>query len=149
MRGFCSAVEPTWVNAMPSGVRSAAVRTVLGWHGLATAALAGLAGLVAGPHGAWSACLGGLVSLAAGAAFGWSAARSQRTVARFPGAGAGFALMGVLTAWVVKLALVGMLLLAVIAAYRSVVLWSFIGAFAVTTMLFTVVAFVAFTRHDG
>jgi hypothetical protein len=57
--------------------------------------------------------------------------------------------MGVLTAWVVKLVLIGMLLLAVIAAYRSVVLWSFIGAFAVTTMLFTVVSFVAFTRHDG
>jgi ATP synthase protein I len=116
---------------------------------LATAALAALSGLLAGRHGALSAILGGLVSLAAGAAFGWSAARSQRTVARFPGAGAGFALMGVLTAWVVKLVLIGMLLLAVIAAYRSVVLWSFIGAFAVTTMLFTVVSFVAFTRHDG
>jgi ATP synthase protein I len=134
---------------MMPGVRSKAVRTVLGWQLLATAALAVLAGLLAGRHGALSAILGGLVSLTAGAFFGLSAARSQRAVARFPEAGAGFALMGVLTAWVVKLVLIGMLLLAVIAAYRSVVLWSFIGAFAVTTMLFTVVAFVAFTRHDG
>ena len=149
MGGSCSAVEPTWVNAMTSGARSTAVRTVLGWHVLATAALAALSGLLAGRHGALSAILGGLVTLAAGAFFGLSAARSQRTVARFPGAGAGFALMGVLTAWVVKLVLIGMLLLAVIAAYRGVVLWSFIGAFAVTTMLFTVVSFVAFTRDDG
>jgi ATP synthase protein I len=134
---------------MMPGVRSKAVRTVLGWQLLATATLAALSGLLAGRHGALSAILGGLVSLTAGAFFGLSAARSQRAVARFPEAGAGFALMGVLTAWLVKLVLIGMLLLAVIAAYRSVVLWSFIGAFAVTTMLFTVVAFVAFTRHDG
>jgi ATP synthase protein I len=149
MGGSCSAVELTWVNAMRSGAHSRPVRTVLGWHVLATVALATLSGLLAGRHGALSAILGGLVSLTAGAVFGWSAARSQRRVARFPEAGAGFALMGVLTAWVVKLVLIGALLLAAIAAYRGIVLWSFIGTFAVTTLLFTVVTFVAFTRHDG
>lgn len=131
------------------GLRRKAIRTVLGWHVLATAVLAALAGLMAGRHGALSATLGGLVSLTAGGFFGLSAASSQRKVARYPEAGAGLALMGVLMAWVVKLLLIGALLLAVLAAYRGVVLWSFIGAFAVTTMLFTVVAFVAFTRHAG
>ena len=47
------------------------IRTVLRWQVIATAVVAGVAGIVAGGHGAISAALGGLVNVAAGVTYGW------------------------------------------------------------------------------
>ena len=49
------------------------IRTVLRWQVIATAAVAGIAGIVAGGHGAVSAVLGGLVNVAAGVIYALAA----------------------------------------------------------------------------
>ena len=117
------------------GLRSKAIRTVLRWQLVATAALAVIAGLVAGAHGALSAALGGLISFAAGLGFAGatSLARSDN---------AGSAVIGVLRAEAIKIALIVLLLWLVLATYKNIVVIAFFGTFIVATVLFSAAALV-------
>jgi ATP synthase protein I len=121
------------------GLRSKAIRTVLRWQLLATAALALLAWFFAGAHGALSAALGGLVSFAAGVAFAGVASMSRAD-------SAGRAVIGALRAEAIKITLIVLLLWLVMTTYRSVVTVAFFGTFIVATVLFSAAAMV---REDG
>lgn len=117
------------------GLRSKAIRTVLGWQLVATAALAVIAGLVAGAHGALSAALGGLISFAAGLGFAGvaSLARSDS---------AGSVLIGALRAEAIKIVLIVLLLWLVLSTYKNIVVIAFFGTFIVATVLFSAAALV-------
>jgi ATP synthase protein I len=117
------------------GLQSKAIRTVLRWQLLATAALAAIAGLMAGRHGAWSAVLGGLVSFLPGLAFAWIAGLSR-------GGSAGSVVINVLRAEAVKILLIVLLLWLVMANYQQVVVIAFFGTFIVATVLFSAAALV-------
>jgi ATP synthase protein I len=117
------------------GLHSRAIRTVLRWQLLATAALAALAAYLAGPHGALSAALGGLVSFAAGVGFAVVASRGRAD-------DAGSVVVGALRAEGVKIALIVLLLWLVMATYKSVVVLAFFGTFIVATVLFSAAALV-------
>jgi ATP synthase protein I len=117
------------------GLQSKAIRTVLRWQTLATAALAAVGGYVAGAHGALSAALGGLVSIAAGVAFAGMASMSRAD-------SAGSVLIGALRAEAVKIVLIVLLLWLVMAVYRDVVAVAFFGTFIVATVLFSAAALV-------
>jgi ATP synthase protein I len=121
------------------GLRSKAIRTVLGWQLVATAALAVIAGFVAGSHGALSAALGGLVSFAAGLGFAGVASLSRSD-------NAGSAVIGVLRAEAIKIVLIVLLLWLVMATYKNVVVIAFFGTFIVATVLFSAAALV---REDS
>lgn len=121
------------------GLKSRAIRTVLRWQLLATAALAALAGYLSGPHGALSAALGGLVSFAAGLGFAGVASLSRSGTA-------GGVVLGALRAEAVKIALIVLLLWLVMATYSNVVVIAFFGTFIVATVLFSAAAFV---REEG
>ena len=111
------------------------IRRVLAWQVLATAALSLLAAWLSGAHGAWSALLGGLVSLIAALGFTGVAAVS-------PGGTAGQALRGVLRAEAMKIILIVLLLWGVLSIYKNVVTVAFIGTFIVTSVLFSLAAFI-------
>lgn len=116
-------------------IRSKAIRTVLRWQLLATAAMTVVAGASLGTHGALSAAAGGLISFIAGLAF---AAVASMTRAE----DAGGALLAALRAEAVKIGLIVVLLWLVLATYKSVVMPVFFGAFAVTVVLFAAAVFV-------
>lgn len=122
------------MNAKPR-LLSKAIRTVLRWQLVATAALTILAGLWAGGHGALSAALGGAVSLSAGWASGMVAAVGKAR-------SAGGVLVGALRAEGVKLGLMLALLGAVFAVYQDVVAIAFLGTFMTTAMIFSMAFFV-------
>jgi ATP synthase protein I len=117
------------------GLGSKAIRTVLRWQAIATAALAAIAGLTAGPHGALSAALGGGVSLAAGLAFAGVASMSRSD-------SAGSVVIGALRAEAIKIILIVLLLWLVMTTYESVVVVAFFGTFIVATVLFSAAALV-------
>jgi ATP synthase protein I len=121
------------------GLRSKAIRTVLGWQLVATAVLAVIAGVVAGNRGALSAALGGLVSFTAGLAFAGTAMLGR-------GDSAAGVLIGALRAEAVKIVVVVLLLWLVLANYRHVVVVAFFGTFIVATVLFSAAALV---REDA
>jgi ATP synthase protein I len=121
------------------GLRSKAIRTVLRWQLVATAALALIAGLVAGRHGALSAVLGGLVSFAAGLGFAGAASMS--------GSGsAGSVVIAALRAEAIKIVLIVLLLWLVMTTYKNIVVIAFFGTFIVATVLFSAAALV---REDS
>ena len=111
------------------------IRTVLRWQLLATAALMLVAGAWGGTHGALSAALGGAVSIISGLASAivasWGRAES-----------AGEVLLIALRAEAVKVGLIVGLLWLVLAAYGNVVVPAFVGAFAVTVVIFAMAFFV-------
>lgn len=117
------------------GLRSKAIRTVLGWQIAATAVLAALSGYLAGSHGAVSAALGGLVSFVAGVGFAGMASLGRAE-------SAASVLIGALRAEAVKIVLIVLLLWLVMATYKSVVAMAFFGTFIVATVLFSAAAFV-------
>ena len=117
------------------GLRSKAIRTVLRWQLMATAALAVIAGFAAGAHGALSAALGGLISFAAGLGFAGVASLSRSD-------NAGSAVIGVLRAEAIKIALIVLLLWLVLATYKNIVVIAFFGTFIVATVLFSAAALV-------
>ena len=117
------------------GLRNRALRTVLGWQLLATAALAGISALVAGQHGAVSATLGGLVSFVAGLGFAGVASVSRMD-------SVGLAMLAALRAEAVKIVLIVALLWVVLSIYKSVVIVAFIGTFIITTIVFALALFV-------
>jgi len=105
------------------------IRTVLRWQVTATVTLALVAGLWAGVDGALSAALGGLVNICAGLGFAVAAALGSAE-------SAGGTLLAALRAEAVKIGLVVILLWLVLATYKGVVVTAFIGAFAVTVLIF-------------
>jgi ATP synthase protein I len=117
------------------GLRSQAIRTVLRWQLIATAALAALSGLVAGRHGVASAALGGLVSFVAGLGFAAVASVSRKD-------SAGLAMLAALRAEAVKIILIVVLLWVVLVIYKNVEIVAFIGTFIATTIVFSLALFV-------
>ena len=111
------------------------IRTVLRWQLLATAALMLVAGAWGGTHGALSAALGGGVSIISGlvsaAVAAWGKAESTGEV-----------LLIALRAEAVKIGLIVVLLWLVLATYANVVVPVFVGAFAVTVVIFAMAFFV-------
>lgn len=116
-------------------IRSKAIRTVLRWQLIATVAMAFIAGLSSGAHGALSAIAGGLISFIAGLGFAIVASMSRAE-------DAGGALLAALRAEAVKIGLIVILLWAVLATYKFVVVLAFFGSFAVTVALFAAAVFV-------
>jgi ATP synthase protein I len=117
------------------GLRSRALRTVLGWQLLATAALAAISGLAVGQHGAVSAALGGLVSFVAGLGFAGVASASRKD-------SAGLAMLAALRAEAVKIVLIVALLWVALSVYKNMVVVAFIGTFIATTIVFALALFV-------
>jgi ATP synthase protein I len=111
------------------------VRTVLQWQLVATAAIALVAALLAGIHGASSAAAGGAISIVAGLSAAFVASRSDAK-------SAGRVLVGALRAEAVKVGLAVLLLWLVLANYEEAVVAAFIGAFAVTMVIFSMAFFV-------
>ena len=111
------------------------IRTVLRWQLLATAALMLPAGLLAGEHGVLSATLGGAISVCAG----WA---SAVVAARGKAQSAGGILTGALQAEGVKIGLMVILLGAVLAFYKNVVVVAFLGTFMATVIIFSMALFV-------
>src|SRR4051812_12152071 len=100
------------------------VRTVLGWQGMATAALMLIAGLLEGPHGAVSAGLGGAVSLLSGGVF-----LAVGILGKVDSAGG--ALVAAMRAEAAKIVTIVLLLWLVLTIYGDVVVVAFIGSFLV------------------
>lgn len=121
------------------GLHSKAIRTVLRWQLLATAALAVAAGWLAGTHGALSAALGGLVSFAAGLGFAGVVTLSRVDTA-------GSVVFSALRAEAIKIILIVLLLWLVMATYENVVVLAFFGTFFVATVLFSAAALI---RDNG
>jgi len=111
------------------------IRTVLQWQFAATAAISLAAALLAGRHGAASAAAGGAVSIIAGLAAAFVASRSNAK-------SAGRVLVGALRAEAIKIGLAALLLWLVLANYEEAVVGAFIGAFAVTMVIFSMAVFV-------
>jgi ATP synthase protein I len=111
------------------------IRTVLKWQLAATAAIALAAALLAGKHGAISAAAGGAISMVAGLAAAFVASRSDAK-------SAGRVLVSALRAEAVKIGLAVLLLWLVLSNYEDAVAAVFIGAFAVTLVIFSMAFFV-------
>lgn len=97
--------------------------------------LVAVAAWLAGRHGAASAVAGGLVSMIAGVASAWVAARGAAR-------SAGGVVVGALRAEAVKIGLTVLLLWLVLANYEQAVAAAFLGAFAVTMVIFSMAFFV-------
>ena len=111
-------------------LQSKAIRKVFRWQACATAAMALLAAALWGMHAGLSVLLGGLVSMAAGAVFGIVASTDR-------GRSAGGILRVALRAEAAKIIAVVLLLWLVLATYKEVVALGFLGAFAVTVVIFS------------
>lgn len=109
---------------------------VLRWQVIVTVALALLFGLISGVHGAVSAALGGLVTIVAGAVFALMGSFAQRRPA------AQLALLGMLRAEAVKIGLTVLLLWLVLKLYDAVVVLDLIVTFVISTLIFSMAAFV-------
>ena len=111
------------------------IRAVLRWQLAASATMSLAAGVIAGRHAAVSAAAGGLVSVIAGLAAAFVASRSNTK-------SAGGVLVGALRAEAVKIGIAVLLLWLVLANYEEAVVVAFIGAFAVTIVIFSMAFFV-------
>jgi ATP synthase protein I len=111
------------------------IRAVVRWQVAASAVMMLAAGAVAGVHAAASVAAGGLVSIVAGLAAAFVASRSNTK-------SAGGVLVGALRAEAVKIGLAVLLLWLVLANYEEAVVVAFIGAFAVTIVIFSMAFFV-------
>jgi ATP synthase protein I len=117
----------TWVVFL---LQSKAIRKVFWWQACATGAMTLVAGSFWGIHAGLSALLGGLVSMAAGAVFGIVASTDN-------GRSAAGILRSALRAEAAKIIAVVLLLWLVLATYKEVVALGFLGAFAVTVVIFS------------
>jgi len=111
------------------------IRTVLRWQLYATLGLGLAFGLYSGLHGAVSAALGGLVTILAGSVFGLMGTRAQARPAQF-------ALLGMLRAEAAKIGLTVLLLWLVLKLYDAVIVLDLIVTFVITTLIFSMAAFV-------
>jgi len=116
-------------------MHSKAIRTVLRWQMLATAAMMLVFGLLTSVQGAVSAMLGGLVGVCAGLAF-WIAVSLGKSdsIAR--------TLATAFRAEATKITVAVVLLWLVFATYKDVVAIGFIGSFAVSVLIFAMAFFV-------
>ena len=114
-----------------------ALRTVLRWQVIATAALAAIAGTLAGGHGALSAVLGGIVNISASVVYAVLLAIGG-TAPR----GAGPALMTMLRAEAGKVLAIVVQLWVVLSTYRDIVHAAFFTTFVVTVIVFSMAFFV-------
>jgi ATP synthase protein I len=115
------------------------IRTVLRWQVIATAVVAGIAGIVAGGHGAVSAVLGGLVNVVAGVTYAWLLGWRLGTTA-VPDAGSSLVAMFRAEAGKI-LVIIGGLWLA-LSMYGDVVPAAVIAAFTTTVIVFSMAFFV-------
>jgi len=111
-------------------LQSKPIRTVFRWQAYATAAMTLFAGGLWGIHAGFSALLGGLVSMASGTVFAIVAYTGKT-------GSAGGALRVALRAEVAKIIAVVLLLWLVLTTYKEVVALGFLGAFAVTILIFS------------
>lgn len=111
------------------------IRAVVRWQIAATAVMMLVAGAVAGRHAAASVAAGGLVSIVAGLAAAFVASRSDTK-------SAGGVLVGALRGEAVKIGIAVLLLWLVLANYEEAVAAVFVGAFAVTIVIFSMAFFV-------
>jgi len=116
-------------------VQSKAIRTVLRWQVIATAAMTLALGLLASLQGAVSALLGGLIGLCAGLAF--SIVVSLGKSDSFGGT-----LITAFRAEAAKIGVAVLLLWLVFAAYKDIVAFAFVGSFAVSILIFGMALFV-------
>lgn len=111
------------------------IRTVLRWQLLATAVLMFVAGFWAGAQGALSAALGGLVSIFSGIVSAVVASLGKPD-------SAGGLVLAALSAEAVRIGLIVILLWLVLASYRDVVPFAFLGSFIGTVLIFAMAFFV-------
>ena len=111
-------------------LQSNAIRTVLRWQIGATAAMTLAAGGLWGAHAGLSALLGGLVSMTSGVVFAFVARTGRHR-------SAGGVLRTALRAEAAKIMVISLLLWLVFATYKEVVALGFLGAFAVTIVIFS------------
>lgn len=120
---------------MLNRLTSRPIRTVLRWQIIVTAVLTLAFGFLSGPHGAASAALGGTVTIVAGVVFALMGNLAQ-------GQPAQFALLGMLRAEAIKIGLTVLLLWLVLKLYDAVVVVDLILTFVITTLIFSMAAFV-------
>ena len=120
-------------------LKSKPIRTVLRWQLIATAAVAGIAGIVAGWDGALSALLGGFINLAAGVAY---AALLGLGLGSVGVRTAGMSLMAMMRAEAGKILLIVGGLWLVLSVYHDVVPVAFFSAFTITVVIFSMAFFV-------
>lgn len=111
-------------------IQSKPISAVLRWQAYTTAAMTLFAGGLWGMHAGLSVLLGGLISIASGAVFA-IVARTGR------GGTAGSVLRAALRAEAAKIIAVVSLLWLVLATYKEIVALGFLGAFAVTILIFS------------
>ena len=116
-------------------MQSKAIRTVLRWQVLATAAMTVALGLLTGLHGAVSAFLGGAVGVCAGLAFSVVVSLSKRD-------SLGGTLVAAFRAEAAKIGVAVVLLWLVFAVYKHIVALAFVGSFAVSILIFGMAFFV-------
>lgn len=111
-------------------IQSKPISAVLRWQAYATAAMTLFAGGLWGMHAGLSTLLGGMISIASGAVFA--------IVAHTGRAGtAGSVLRVALRAEAAKIIAIVLLLWLVLTTYKEVVALAFLGAFAVTVVIFS------------
>jgi ATP synthase protein I len=106
-----------------------AIRIVLRWQLIATAALTLVSSIPWGLNGALSAALGGLTNLAAGWTYGWVVTLSRK-------GNAGETLRTMFRAEAAKVMVILASLWAVFTHYPAVVHAAFLGTFVVTVVMF-------------
>lgn len=111
-------------------LQSKPIRTVFRWQAYATAAMTFIAGGLWGIHAGFSALLGGLVSMASGTVFAIVACMGRA-------GSAGGVLRVALRAEAAKIIAIVLLLWLVLTTYKEVVALGFLGAFAVTILIFS------------
>jgi len=111
-------------------IQSKPISAVLRWQAYATAAMTLFAGGLWGMHAGLSALLGGLISIASGAVFAIVAHTGKTGTA-------GSVLRVALRAEAAKIIAVVLLLWLVLTTYKEVVALGFLGAFAVTILIFS------------
>lgn len=104
-----------------------AFRVTMLWQGLATAVFVAAAGSLAGGDGALSGLLGGMIGLAGVLVFALMSAR--------PAASSSAAVRSALRAEAAKVVVMVLLLWLVFAAYQSMVVPAFLGAFVISVLL--------------
>jgi ATP synthase protein I len=110
------------------GIQLRAIRIVLRWQLIATAALTLASAIPWGTHGAISAALGGLTNIVAGWVYGWIVTRSRKS-------SVGATLRTMFRAEAAKVLVILGSLWAVFTHYPALIHVAFLGAFVVTVAI--------------
>lgn len=120
---------------LQNGQMNKQIRAVLKYQAITTLSIALVVGGLGGVHWGISALLGGMVSLMGGATYGLMLSRVGRGSAEN-------ALLGMMRAESAKILVIILLLWLVFASYENVFGAGFIGTFIVTTLIFSLAAFI-------